>query len=162
MSITTSSSPLFVYYWCKGSRDFSNLSPHFAYFVCKSAYSRSGAEGIRTPDLRRAKAERRFRRRSLSFEKPLKQAESANRPTTDVRLCSPRLSSNCRQLHTRTSRYQGKPYTRIRKFIRHPYMLCWGAPREKLGKGVGQTTGRFYAGCWIRTSKNLPSTHSGE
>jgi hypothetical protein len=36
----------------------------------------SGAEGIRTPDLRRAKAERRFRGHSPSFEKPLKKPDT--------------------------------------------------------------------------------------
>jgi hypothetical protein len=35
------------------------LSPRQA---CKSAHFKSGAEGIRTPDLRRAKAARRFAR----------------------------------------------------------------------------------------------------
>src|SRR5215213_7061519 len=67
----------------------------------------SGPEGTRTPDLRHARVERRFRRRSLSFEKPLKQDESTNRPTTDVRYCSRRLSSNCRQLHKQIQGIKG-------------------------------------------------------
>jgi hypothetical protein len=74
---------------------------------CKTAVSRSGPDETRTRDLRHAKAERRLRGRSLLFAKPLKQAKFANRPTTDVRRCSRGLSSNCRQLHARTSRMKG-------------------------------------------------------
>jgi hypothetical protein len=45
-----------VYYWCMGSTKPSSALPICFYFGCKTAALRSGAEGIRTPDLRRAKA----------------------------------------------------------------------------------------------------------
>ena len=44
---------------------------YILHFSCKFVYFQSGAEGIRTPDLRRAKAARRFRGCSLLFEEPL-------------------------------------------------------------------------------------------
>ena len=45
-----------VYYWCRKSGEISPLFALLLRFTCKSTYFRSGAEGIRTPDLRRAKA----------------------------------------------------------------------------------------------------------
>src|SRR5215208_6162639 len=43
-------------------------------FTCKSAYSESGAEGIRTPDLRRAKAAQYFSHDFWSLQNSCKQA----------------------------------------------------------------------------------------
>ena len=45
-----------VYYWCTTDRSPVRTSFRVLRFTCKSAGFRSGAEGIRTPDLRRAKA----------------------------------------------------------------------------------------------------------
>jgi hypothetical protein len=80
------------------------------------------------------------------------------------RKCSPLFAPVVVKLSSATNAnivHQGYSYTRIRKIIRHPFMLCWGAPREKHGKGVGQTIGRFYAGCCMRISEN-PSTKLSE
>src|SRR5215211_3998520 len=68
--------PIFGEYFCVRAVYSSALDAYSK--VLKRALS--GAEGIRTPDLRRAKAERRFRGRSPSFEKPLKQAGYLNSP----------------------------------------------------------------------------------
>jgi hypothetical protein len=43
-------------------------------FTCKTALSRSGAEGIRTPALRRAKSDPMVHRGSSEFTKPHNQA----------------------------------------------------------------------------------------
>src|SRR5215208_6909582 len=53
---------------------------HYSLITCKQAHFRSGAEGIRTPDLRRAKAESHHRSRSRLFKNTCKTANS--------RLCS--------------------------------------------------------------------------
>jgi hypothetical protein len=49
---------------------------HSPYLPCKTAYSRSGAEGIRTPDLRRAKAARYSAGAFWSLQNPCKQPYS--------------------------------------------------------------------------------------
>jgi hypothetical protein len=45
-----------VYYWCTDDRNGLPVITVSILSTCKSAYFCSGAEGIRTPDLRRAKA----------------------------------------------------------------------------------------------------------
>ena len=65
---------------------------------CKTVDFRSGPDETRTRDLRHARAERRFRSDSSTFGNALKQARFAICPITNVRRCSRRLSSHCRQL----------------------------------------------------------------
>src|SRR5215208_5595428 len=71
---------------------------YILHFSCKFVSFQSGAEGIRTPDLRRAKAARRFRGCSLLFEDPLASAALHPIFTVNARRCSRALSANCRQL----------------------------------------------------------------
>jgi hypothetical protein len=145
--------------WPRGVLDPIPCSPSF---TCKSIEKESGPDETRTRDLRHARAERRFRRRSLSFEKPLKQAESANRLTTDVRHCSRRLSSNCRQLHKQILGTRGKLIHRSASLFDTRTCCAGGLRARGSGKGIGQATDWFYAGSCKRTSENSPSTHSGE
>ena len=126
-------------------------------FTCKTEPFRSGPDETRTRDLRHARAERRFRRRSLSFEKPLRQGESANRPTTDVRYCSRRLSSNCRQLQKQILGIKGNLIHRSASLFDTRACCAGGLRASGSGKDVGQATDWFYAGSCKRTSENPPS-----
>jgi hypothetical protein len=109
-------------------------------FTCKSPQNVSGPDETRTRGLRHARAERRFRRRSLSFEKPLKQAESSNRLTTDVRHCSRRLSSNCRQLHKQMQGIKGNLIHRSASLFDSRTCCAGGLRARGSGKDVGQVT----------------------
>ncbi len=62
-------------------------------FTCKSLCFASGAEGIRTPDLRRVKAKRRRRGRSPVFRYGSKSGDPLPRLVADVRRRSPGLAS---------------------------------------------------------------------
>ena len=44
--------------WCTKAQESPPASSSHVNFTCKTLYSRSGTEGIRTPDLRRAKAKK--------------------------------------------------------------------------------------------------------
>jgi hypothetical protein len=60
-STVTQGKVALVYYWCIKSQDRSQPFLDLMRFSCKTQIFSSGAEGIRTPDLRRAKALRAFR-----------------------------------------------------------------------------------------------------
>jgi hypothetical protein len=61
---------------------------HFPIFTCKSLYSRSGVEGIRTPDLRCAKSDRKRRGCSPPFENSRKMALLHLEAFVSIRRCS--------------------------------------------------------------------------
>jgi hypothetical protein len=84
------------------------------HFTCKTEPFRSGPDETRTRVLRHARAERRFRGRSPWFVKSLRIGEFAKYLTRDVRHCSCRLSSNCRQLKSASwSKYANSDDTRV-------------------------------------------------
>ena len=85
-------------YRSKGSRCLHGILFCSLRFTCKHKEIDCGPDETRTRDLRHARAERRFRSDSSTFGNALKQARFAICPITNVRRCSRRLSSNCRQL----------------------------------------------------------------
>ena len=64
-------------------------------FSCKTLFSKSGAEGIRTPDLRRAKADSYCYGCSLLFKNSCKQAYSILCIVVSVRRCLSGLLHGC-------------------------------------------------------------------
>jgi hypothetical protein len=89
-----------------------------------------------------------------AVRKPLRQVESASLPTMDVRHCSPRLSSNCRQLNTRTLCIRG---TLIHESARlsDTRTCCAGGLRAR---STGRVSGRQRAGFMQDAVYEFPRT----
>ena len=84
-------------------------------------------------------------------------------PLSLSRLHSPRTTSSVPSRHSEASPLsRGVIHAPRRMFIRDPKMLCRFVCLSRAREGVTPLLDRGYAGSWMQTSENCPSTHSGE